>query len=602
MIMETLFWVCVTGIVYHHAIYPKLLTLFARRAKRLPPLCRRKDGKLPSVTIIVPAYNEARFIAAKIANTVRLNYPPEHLRLIIGCDGCSDQTAGIAKSAATSAISKGFKVEIIEFAENRGKVALLNDLIAHTHDEIVVLTDASASLREDALMHLTQWFENPAIGVVSSCYQPADGTNAGEQAYWRYQNQIKAMEGALGAPMGTHGACYAIRRSDWTPLAPDTINDDFILPMKIISKGRTGIYDEEIPVLELEASGIGQDYRRRIRISAGNMQQSIRMWRLAKLHRPGLAFAFISGKGLRPLIPFMIVIAFVLSGALALNETTLYRGIFGSQSLLYSAALIGTVWPKGKAPAALATLSYLVVGHWAGLIGGSRFLLGLDRGQWKKVSDRTVRSPDFMDPLARFGKRAFDIVGALIGVAVLTVVFVPIAFAIKRDSPGPVLYRQLRVGRQTRNATHLFYLTKFRSMRSDAESKSDPVWASESDPRITRIGRFLRKTRLDELPQCFAVLRGEMSLVGPRPERPSFFPKLEQEIPFYAERIFDLKPGITGLAQVNQGYDTSIEDVRSKVLFDHAYAVKIARPLDWLKTDFDILWRTIGVVFGRRGR
>ena len=93
-----------------------------------------------------------------------------------------------------------------------------------------------------------------------------------------------------------------------------------------------------------------------------------------------------------------------------------------------------------------------------------------------------------------------------------------------------------------------------------------------------------------------------MSLVGPRPERPSFFPKLEQEIPFYAERIFDLKPGITGLAQVNQGYDTSIEDVRSKVLFDHAYAVKIARPLDWLKTDFDILWRTIGVVFGRRGR
>ena len=112
----------------------------------------------------------------------------------------------------------------------------------------------------------------------------------------------------------------------------------------------------------------------------------------------------------------------------------------------------------------------------------------------------------------------------------------------------------------------------------------------------------MRKTRLDELPQCLNVLKGDMSIVGPRPERPQFFSKLEGHIPFYIERTYGLKPGITGLAQVSQGYDTSIEDVRSKVLYDHAYALRIARPLDWLKTDLSIIFRTFTVVVLGRGQ
>ena len=143
---------------------------------------------------------------------------------------------------------------------------------------------------------------------------------------------------------------------------------------------------------------------------------------------------------------------------------------------------------------------------------------------------------------------------------------------------------------------------KFRTMRTDAEAKSGAVWAVARDPRVTRVGMFLRKTRLNELPQCLNVLRGEMSVVGPRPERPQFFPKLESEIPFYSERTFGLKPGITGLAQVSQGYDSSIEDVRSKTLFDHAYAVRIARPIGWLLADIEIIVRTLGVVVLRKGQ
>jgi lipopolysaccharide/colanic/teichoic acid biosynthesis glycosyltransferase len=139
-------------------------------------------------------------------------------------------------------------------------------------------------------------------------------------------------------------------------------------------------------------------------------------------------------------------------------------------------------------------------------------------------------------------------------------------------------------------------------MRTDAEAKTGPVWATSDDPRVTRVGRFLRKTRLDELPQCLNVLRGEMSVVGPRPERPVFVGRLEDDIPFYVERTYGLRPGITGLAQVNQGYDATVEDVRSKVLHDHAYAVLIRTPGSWLKTDLGIIAKTFTVMVLGKGQ
>ena len=145
-------------------------------------------------------------------------------------------------------------------------------------------------------------------------------------------------------------------------------------------------------------------------------------------------------------------------------------------------------------------------------------------------------------------------------------------------------------------------MIKFRTMVQDAEKLSGATWATKADPRITRVGRFLRKTRLDELPQFINVIRGEMSLIGPRPERPGFYRKLENEIPFFAERTYGVAPGITGLAQVNQGYDTCIEDVRSKVGYDHRYALALDNPLNWLRMDFGIMIRTVGIMITGRGQ
>ncbi|USD67787.1 sugar transferase [Vibrio sp. SCSIO 43136] len=199
-------------------------------------------------------------------------------------------------------------------------------------------------------------------------------------------------------------------------------------------------------------------------------------------------------------------------------------------------------------------------------------------------------------------KRTFDLIGALAGLLLTLPVWPMVALAIVVTSKGPVFYRQLRVGKSTPEKMALFEIIKFRTMYIDAESKSGAVWATENDPRITPVGRFLRKTRLDELPQLINVLVGDMSLIGPRPERPGFYQKLENAIPFFAERTYGVLPGITGLAQVNQGYDTCIEDVRSKVGFDHSYALSIRSLSSWFATDMQILFKTLWVMVDGRGR
>ena len=199
-------------------------------------------------------------------------------------------------------------------------------------------------------------------------------------------------------------------------------------------------------------------------------------------------------------------------------------------------------------------------------------------------------------------KRTIDILIAIVGLAVCVCVFPFIAFATWVTSPGPILFRQLRIGHADTHYTQIFWMYKFRTMRVDAEAKTGAVWAANGDPRITPVGRFLRKTRLDELPQLYNVLRGDMSLIGPRPERPGFYQKLETEIPFFAERTWGLKPGITGLAQVNQGYDSCIEDVRRKVAWDHAYALSLSSFFSWLRSDLMIMFSTLWVMICGRGQ
>jgi len=188
-------------------------------------------------------------------------------------------------------------------------------------------------------------------------------------------------------------------------------------------------------------------------------------------------------------------------------------------------------------------------------------------------------------------RRAVSIVISLIGL-ILALPLIPlIMLAIRLDSKGPVFYTQTRVGK----AGSIFKVVKFRTMRQDAEAASGPKWAGDNDPRVTRVGKFLRSSRLDEIPQLWCVLKGEMAFVGPRPERPEFIEWLSKEIPYYGVRHM-VRPGLTGWAQVKYKYGSTVEDSREKLQYDLFYIKNASIGLDLL-----IMFLTVKTVLLRRG-
>lgn len=192
---------------------------------------------------------------------------------------------------------------------------------------------------------------------------------------------------------------------------------------------------------------------------------------------------------------------------------------------------------------------------------------------------------------ASAAKRLVDVVGAVVALLLAAPIMLLVTLALKAVSRGPVLYCQDRVGLLGR----VFTIHKFRSMREDAEQGTGAVWATAKDTRVTPLGRVLRRTRMDELPQLWNVLRGDMSLVGPRPERPEFIRDLSREIPFYGQRHV-VRPGLTGWAQIKYAYGASVEDSLEKLQYDLFYIKNLSLSLDWY-----ILLQTIKTVITRRG-
>jgi lipopolysaccharide/colanic/teichoic acid biosynthesis glycosyltransferase len=230
----------------------------------------------------------------------------------------------------------------------------------------------------------------------------------------------------------------------------------------------------------------------------------------------------------------------------------------------------------------------------------------LPRQQYRDWSQAGARSSASSTDLAR---RAVNIIFALLALIVLLPLMLLVAVLVRLTSRGPVLYTQVRVGLDRRQPSsgsvnhrreydlggRPFTIYKFRTMRVDAELQSGAIWAQQSDPRVTSVGGVLRQYRLDELPQLFNVLKGEMNIVGPRPERPTIFAELREHIAEYPLRQ-RARPGITGLAQINHHYDRSLEDVRTKVHYDLEYIRRQS-----VTEDLRIMLKTVPVILLRRG-
>ena len=602
-----LLWVfALIGLVaffYHHWIYTRLLKRLVGAKSKSTQLNSvvKQDAK---ICILIPVYNEAKHMLAKVTNLAALDYPRENIQVHFGLDGCTDASQQTIQNALQLAEQQGLECYVHNFSQNRGKIQVVNQLIEITKElaDIHVFTDASSIISLDALCRVLDNFEDAKVGVVSGEYQLADQHNDNELEYWQMQNEIRILESQVHSAIGVPGAFFAMRSKLIKPLNKNVINDDFVMPMLAACQGYRVVVDSNIQIVELQADQMACESKRRLRLGAGNLQQIFLLPELFKFS--GLRLCFFSGKFLRGLMPSLLLLSGLSLLLLSVQGSVAAQAV---TSILLSCIGAGCIADTiGKRLPLLSLAYYAFIQYIASLCGQIKYLLGHYSTSWKAAPESSANSAisDAFEQqkLVKAVKRSFDIVVASIGIIASAPIILLAMLAIKLDSKGDVIYRQLRVGEVNDQESKLFYIYKLRTMVSDAEAKSGAVWASKNDNRITKVGMFLRKTRIDELLQFINVLKGDMSIIGPRPERPCFYQTLSKTIPMYQFRTYGIKPGISGWAQVCNGYDSTIEDVRNKTARDYGYALALANFNSWLKLDLYVMLRTVGVMLKMQGR
>ncbi len=602
--LEVCIGVCLLIVLYHHVLYPFILSSLAyfadkNRGDEIKKQSKNHSKTAPKIGVFIAAYNEQDHIAGKLFNIASQSYSHDKMAIHLFLDGCTDNTSKIANATAKQLLSERIYCKIDECSENGGKVAAINFLIehyAHLYD-VIVLTDASALLSLNTFSRIAHNFDNEKVHIVSGKYQLFDTSNEQQVRYWRYQNKIRERESKLGAVVGVAGAFFAIKQESIQLLPSDTINDDFILSVNPLDREHQAKIDQSISIVELEPDTQQQDITRRTRIGAGNWQQMMRLKDKYLSYSGWISFTFFSHKVLRAWMPLVLLISAISSASLALHGHIVAIAAVLIGILFLLCGMMKTVFFSSMKLPVIDQVNYLLANYSASLFGILLYVFGYYKTPWCRL----IRPSSSINAVAVY-KRVFDMVGATFGILLSFPILVVAGVAIKLTSKGPIFYKQLRVGQANEDYIRLFYVYKLRTMFQNAEANTGAVWATAKDPRITPVGRFLRATRIDELPQFWNVIKGDMSLIGPRPERPQFYQKLESNIPYFCHRTFLLKPGISGLAQVMNGYDESIDDVRNKIAWDYAYSLSMSSFSSWLKMEALIILHTIKVVLLGKGQ
>lgn len=369
---EVLFWLGAGIVVYTYVGYPVVLFLLRRVANR--PI--KKAPIEPFVSVLVPAYNEAHVIAAKVRNVLTIDYPAERYELVVACDGPSDGTSEIVRSLAD-----GERVRGVIFSENRGKLHVLNDVVPQLRGEIVAFSDASSMLDPHAIRALVANFADPTVGAVSGVYrvQKKDAAQLGHQEdlYWKYETWLKMQEAAIASILGAHGSLYGIRRALYPFPNPQTINDDYVIPLRVVQQGYRVAYEPDAVAYEEahEMSG----FSRRVRIMAGNFEQLRELKPLLWPPRPLMLFFFLSHKVMRLVVPAALIMAAVANMFLLGSPVYRLAGIL--QLVFYALVALGGLWKLQ--PKVLRLPYYFCMINAATLLGMYRALRGRQQLVWK---------------------------------------------------------------------------------------------------------------------------------------------------------------------------------------------------------------------------
>jgi cellulose synthase/poly-beta-1,6-N-acetylglucosamine synthase-like glycosyltransferase len=397
--LAALFWVALGLVAFSYVGYPLALAFWGAvhdlvGALRFLGAGRDRRGgdgppEWPRVSLVVAAYDEEACIGEKVLNSLALDYPSERLEILIGCDGCTDRTAAVAREAG------GERVRVVELAPRAGKATVLARLVPAATGDLVVLTDANVMLDPGAIRALARRFREPGVGAVVGRLRLQNPTNGEfeEGLYWKYETFLKYLEGKVGSVLGANGGLYAIRRILFGPLPPDTVTDDFVIPVRIAVRGWRVPFEPAALAYEDTTEDARKEFGRRTRIGAGNWQALSRVPDVLDPRTGFVCFAFVSHKLLRWATPFLLAVALLANVALAATPGAWgYRLLVAGQLAFYGLALAGWRGASGPVRRAASFAHYFVAMNVALSVGFWRFVRGTQRAAWQRTDRGSARA------------------------------------------------------------------------------------------------------------------------------------------------------------------------------------------------------------------
>lgn len=385
---EILFWFLIFLVFYTYLGYGIFLWLLLKFRKRRTS--QFSASYQPDVTLVIPAYNEMGCLAEKVHNSLALDYPPEHLQILFVTEGSTDgSTEWLQQQYASHS-----RISVMGGSERRGKIEAINQAMHRVHTPLVIYTDANTNLNPDAVANIVRHFADPQVGAVSGekriqTFENEAAAGAGEGLYWKYESFLKKLDTELYSVVGAAGELFAIRTELYEHVEKDTLLDDFMISLRIATRGYRVVYDPEAYALERPSFSIGDEQKRKVRIAAGGFQSIARLPHLLNIFRYGwLSFQYISHRMMRwAVAPFALPLVFVLNVLLVLlSEGWLYPVLLIAQIAFYAAALLG-YWLENKKlrVKALFVPYYFSFMNWCAILGYFRYRNGLASGIWEKV-------------------------------------------------------------------------------------------------------------------------------------------------------------------------------------------------------------------------